>query len=247
MRQALSVHSGPRSCATPATVVSSATCMGLLLLPQLRDAQVEASWKRTTARTAGAAPALAAGGHPARQMGLQGMSFRLRDQRHPPGTSSRRTHESSAGRKAGATTCLYYENWARPWKRPADRGGGPRWPACIGRAKLGMFDPAGVSYRHAHEHCAARSTSSWHTSLGPSFAPSKHHPPIKPDAKVITVIGPAAANLDVLLGNYHGMNAGMVTLVEGIIAQPEGVRSVPARLPVRQPNAISTIGPPTLR
>jgi beta-glucosidase len=51
--------------------------------------------------------------------------------------------------------------------------------------------------------------------------------PIKPDVKSICVVGPSAANLDVLLGNYSGMNAGMVTLIEGVTSRtPEGVMMI---------------------
>ncbi len=99
------------------------------------------------------------------------------------------------------------------------------------RFKLGMFDPAErVSYANTpmsivgcEEHLKLA-----HEAAVQSVVLLKNRNtilPIKPDAKVITVIGPAAANLDVLLGNYHGMNAGMVTLVEGIVARaPEGVK-----------------------
>jgi beta-glucosidase len=49
--------------------------------------------------------------------------------------------------------------------------------------------------------------------------------PIKPAIRSIFVTGPAAASLDALLGNYHGMNDTMVTLVEGLVGRaPEGVK-----------------------
>jgi len=49
--------------------------------------------------------------------------------------------------------------------------------------------------------------------------------PIKPEVKRIFVTGPAAASLDALLGNYHGMNDTMVTLVEGLAGRaPEGLK-----------------------
>lgn len=49
--------------------------------------------------------------------------------------------------------------------------------------------------------------------------------PIKPDIKHILVVGPAAASLDVLLGNYYGLSDRMTTILEGIVAHlPEGVR-----------------------
>jgi beta-glucosidase len=49
--------------------------------------------------------------------------------------------------------------------------------------------------------------------------------PIGPQVKSIFVVGPAAASLDVLLGNYYGVNDHMTTLLEGIVGRiPEGVR-----------------------
>jgi beta-glucosidase len=47
--------------------------------------------------------------------------------------------------------------------------------------------------------------------------------PIAPAVKSIFVTGPAAASLDVLLGNYYGLNDQMTTLLEGIAGRlPEG-------------------------
>jgi beta-glucosidase len=49
--------------------------------------------------------------------------------------------------------------------------------------------------------------------------------PIGQKVKSIFVTGPAAASLDVLLGNYYGMNDRMTTLLEGIVGRtPEGIR-----------------------
>ena len=49
--------------------------------------------------------------------------------------------------------------------------------------------------------------------------------PISPQVKSIFVTGPAAASLDVLLGNYYGINDHMATLLEGIVGRlPEGVK-----------------------
>ncbi len=99
------------------------------------------------------------------------------------------------------------------------------------RFKLGMFDPAArVPYANipmsivgCEEHLKLAQEAAVQSVV--LLKNRNTILPIKPDAKVITVIGPAAANLDVLLGNYHGMNTGMVTLVEGIVARaPEGVK-----------------------
>jgi beta-glucosidase len=49
--------------------------------------------------------------------------------------------------------------------------------------------------------------------------------PISPQVKSIFVTGPAAASLDVLLGNYYGVNDRMTTLLEGIVGRlPEGIK-----------------------
>jgi beta-glucosidase len=49
--------------------------------------------------------------------------------------------------------------------------------------------------------------------------------PIGPQVKSIFVTGPAAASLDVLLGNYYGINDKMTTLIEGIVGRmPEGIK-----------------------
>ncbi|MCA2003004.1 MAG: glycoside hydrolase family 3 C-terminal domain-containing protein, partial [Chloroflexi bacterium] len=48
--------------------------------------------------------------------------------------------------------------------------------------------------------------------------------PIKPSTKKIFVTGPAAASMEVLLGNYYGFNDQMVTLLEGLTGRlPEGM------------------------
>jgi beta-glucosidase len=49
--------------------------------------------------------------------------------------------------------------------------------------------------------------------------------PIGPQVKSIFVTGPAAASLDVLLGNYYGIHDQMSTLIEGIAGRaPEGIK-----------------------
>ena len=49
--------------------------------------------------------------------------------------------------------------------------------------------------------------------------------PIGSQVKSIFVTGPAAASLDVLLGNYYGINDKMTTLIEGIVGRiPEGIK-----------------------
>jgi beta-glucosidase len=49
--------------------------------------------------------------------------------------------------------------------------------------------------------------------------------PIRPDVKRISIVGPNAASIEALLGNYNGYNESLSTLMEGIIGRaPEGVR-----------------------
>jgi len=49
--------------------------------------------------------------------------------------------------------------------------------------------------------------------------------PIHPDVKRISIVGPNAASIEALLGNYNGFNDSLSTLMEGLIGRaPEGVR-----------------------
>jgi beta-glucosidase len=49
--------------------------------------------------------------------------------------------------------------------------------------------------------------------------------PIRPDVKRISIVGPNAASIEALLGNYNGFSASLSTLMEGIVGRaPEGVR-----------------------
>ena len=49
--------------------------------------------------------------------------------------------------------------------------------------------------------------------------------PIKDSVRSMAVVGPNAGNVDVLLGNYHGMNSHLITMVEGLMgAVPEGIK-----------------------
>ncbi len=48
--------------------------------------------------------------------------------------------------------------------------------------------------------------------------------PIRAETRKIMLVGPNAASIDVLLGNYYGMNNSLTTLLQGIVARvPEGV------------------------
>ena len=90
------------------------------------------------------------------------------------------------------------------------------------RFKLGMFDPL--------EHVPYAATpmsvvgSTEHRALAYQAALSslvllKNNGilPIHDDVRSICVLGPAAASIDVLLGNYYGVNDKLTTILEGVI------------------------------
>jgi beta-glucosidase len=98
------------------------------------------------------------------------------------------------------------------------------------RFKLGMFDPeekvpyasisAGVIACDEHRQLAYQTAAEAAVLL----KNKGNILPIKPSTKKIFVTGPAAASVEVLLGNYYGFNERMVTLLEGITGRlPEGM------------------------
>ena len=99
------------------------------------------------------------------------------------------------------------------------------------RFKLGMFDPpdqvpyAATSMSEVgskkHRDLAYRAALQSMVLL----KNRNHVLPIGLQVKSIFVTGPAAASLDVLLGNYYGINDKMTTLIEGIVGRiPEGTK-----------------------
>lgn len=92
------------------------------------------------------------------------------------------------------------------------------------RVKLGMFDPdSRVPWSRLPESCidspAHRALA--RTAAAESIVLLKNDGgflPIRPNVKSIFVVGPSAASVDVLLGNYNGMTSPMVTALEGIVA-----------------------------
>jgi beta-glucosidase len=99
------------------------------------------------------------------------------------------------------------------------------------RFKLGMFDPEkrvpyasipmSVVGSRKHRELAYRAALQSAVLLKNKDGAL----PIGPQVKSIFVTGPAAASLDVLLGNYYGISEHMTTLLEGIVGRvPEGVR-----------------------
>jgi beta-glucosidase len=99
------------------------------------------------------------------------------------------------------------------------------------RFKLGMFDPPDqVPYASTpmsvvgskkHRELAYRAALESAVLL----KNKDHILPIGSQVNSIFITGPAAASLDVLLGNYYGINDKMVTIIEGIVDRlPEGIR-----------------------
>ena len=98
------------------------------------------------------------------------------------------------------------------------------------RFKLGMFDPPEQvpfsSIPLSVVGCAAHRALAYEAAVK-SIVLLKNKDnilPIKADVRRITVVGPNATNLDVLHGNYCGLNDSMSTLLEGIVSRvPEGI------------------------
>jgi beta-glucosidase len=98
------------------------------------------------------------------------------------------------------------------------------------RFKLGMFDPpADVPYAaiplsvvNSAEHRQVA-----YEAAVKSIVLLKNKGnilPIREQARKIMLVGPNAASVDVLLGNYYGLNDSLTTLMQGIVARvPEGV------------------------
>ena len=98
------------------------------------------------------------------------------------------------------------------------------------RFKLGMFDPpeevpftsisTDVVACEEHRQLAYRTA----TEAVVLLKNKNNILPIKPSTKKIFVTGPTATSVEVLLGNYYGLNNQMITLLEGITGRiPEGM------------------------
>jgi beta-glucosidase len=98
------------------------------------------------------------------------------------------------------------------------------------RMKLGMFDPPEqvpyASIPLAVVNCEAHQALAYETAVK-SVVLLKNNNNILPlgdEIKSMMVIGPTAASVDVLLGNYAGMSDKMTTFIEGVAgAVPEGL------------------------
>ena len=99
------------------------------------------------------------------------------------------------------------------------------------RFKLGMFDPPDqvpyASTPMSVVSCKEHRELAYRAALQSVVLLKNKNQilPIGPQVKSIFVTGPAAASLDVLLGNYYGINDHMITLIEGIVGRmPEGIK-----------------------
>ena len=100
------------------------------------------------------------------------------------------------------------------------------------RFKLGMFDPPGTNpFDEISEHvidCDDHRNIA-HEAAVKSIVLLQNKERILPldfkNIDSVLIVGPTATSMEVLNGNYHGVSAKMVTVLEGLIkAIPEGVR-----------------------
>jgi beta-glucosidase len=99
------------------------------------------------------------------------------------------------------------------------------------RFKLGMFDPPEqvpyASIPMSVVGCQAHKDLAYEAALKSIVLLKNKNNilPIKPSTKTIELVGPNAASVDSLLGNYFGLADHMTTLLEGIVgALPEGIK-----------------------
>ncbi len=99
------------------------------------------------------------------------------------------------------------------------------------RFKLGMFDsPVMVPYTSIPQSviCCRRHGRLAREAAVKSIVLLKNKDnclPIRPDVRRIAVVGPNAASIEAMLGNYNGINESITTVIEGIAGRaPQGVR-----------------------
>ncbi len=62
--------------------------------------------------------------------------------------------------------------------------------------------------------------------------------PLSKQVQKIHIVGPTAASIEALLGNYHGLNERLITILEGIVAKVDAAQRV-----IYEPGALLTDGP----
>lgn len=99
------------------------------------------------------------------------------------------------------------------------------------RFKLGMFDPDEMvpyaSIPMSVVGCEKHQELAYTAALESVVLLKNRNNilPIKDDVRTMLVVGPTAANIEVLLGNYYGISDSFTTLLEGLISRaPEGMQ-----------------------
>lgn len=111
--------------------------------------------------------------------------------------------------------------------------------------RLGMFDPPGsVRYASVPESVidSAEHRALARRAAAESFVLLKNTSgllPLSPSPKSMLIVGPTAANIGAMLGNYYGVSSRIVTFMEGLVARaPEGCRVMyRPGCPLSQPGA----------
>lgn len=103
------------------------------------------------------------------------------------------------------------------------------------RFKLGLFDPMGANPYDAISIDVVNSKE--HRELAKEVAlkgivllKNNGILPLKKDLSKYFITGPGAANVEILLGNYHGVSANMVTLLEGVAKEVDPASQLQYRL-----------------
>ena len=104
-------------------------------------------------------------------------------------------------------------------------------PLLTTRFKLGLLDPPGSNPYDTIPETVIRSPK--HTDIALRAAQKSivmlkndNVLPLKKDIKSVYVLGPHAASVDVLLGNYYGVSDNMVTILEGITGKVSAGTSI---------------------
>ncbi|MBK9991026.1 MAG: glycoside hydrolase family 3 C-terminal domain-containing protein [Verrucomicrobia bacterium] len=111
--------------------------------------------------------------------------------------------------------------------------------------RLGLFDPlASVPYSTiplSVVECPAHRTLARQAAIESIvlLKNSASSLPLNPDLASVLIVGPTAANIGALLGNYYGASASLVTIMEGIVERVSDATRLKYRpgCPISQPGA----------